>query len=184
MQQEIWKQVPHKPGIKVSNLGRYWLEPRRCEMPNGGIRQTITAPRLGIKTRASSRARHAYYAVYTKLYGNLKVHRLVCETFHGPPPFRRAVVIHINENSLDNRACNLRWGTQKENLNAPGYIAYCRSRTGNKSAWAKHKRKSTIASSTTKKGCRCLGSGCADAATDGQPAQLAEPLPARVAQRT
>lgn len=68
--------------------------------------------------------------VSSKFFGNIKVHRAVCEAFHGSPPFPNAVVIHLNENALDNRPENLKWGTQKENLNMPGFIKYCKSRTG------------------------------------------------------
>jgi len=45
--------------------------------------------------------------------------------------------MHLNENSADNRPENLAWGTQKENLNAPGFIAYCKTRTGDKHPRAK-----------------------------------------------
>jgi hypothetical protein len=72
-------------------------------------------------------------------FGSMKVHRLVCEAFHGPPPFEKAVVIHIDENALNNRPENLRWGTQKENMNMPGFVAYCKSRTGDNSPTKKHK---------------------------------------------
>jgi hypothetical protein len=34
------------------------------------------------------------------------------------------VVIHINENPHDNRPENLKWGTQKENLNYPRVVEY------------------------------------------------------------
>lgn len=70
---------------------------------------------------------------YSKFFGNIKIHRAVCEAFHGLPPFPNAVVIHLNENALDNRPENLKWGTQKENLNMPGFIKYCQSRTGENS---------------------------------------------------
>jgi hypothetical protein len=59
-----------------------------------------------------------------------KVHILVCEAFNGPKPFDGAVVIHLDEQGDNNCSDNLKWGTQKENLNAPGFIAYCKSRTG------------------------------------------------------
>ncbi|QDP54003.1 MAG: putative uncharacterized HNH endonuclease [Prokaryotic dsDNA virus sp.] len=52
-----------------------------------------------------------------------KVHQLVCEAFHGPKPFETAVVIHKDEDALNNRPENLKWGTQKENLNAPKFKA-------------------------------------------------------------
>jgi hypothetical protein len=45
--------------------------------------------------------------------------------------------MHVNENSADNRATNLAWGTQKENLNAPGFIEYCEARTGEHSPHVK-----------------------------------------------
>lgn len=59
-----------------------------------------------------------------------KVHQLVCEAFHGAKPFPNAVVIHIDEDAHNNKAENLRWGTQKDNLNAAGFLEYCRNRRG------------------------------------------------------
>jgi len=97
-------------------------------MPHGGIRSYTPKPTFGVVCRASKKARHAYRGLYNPKYGNMKIHRLVCEAFHGPPPFARAVVIHLDEDALNNRADNLKWGTQKENLNMPGFIAHCRAR--------------------------------------------------------
>jgi hypothetical protein len=88
-------------------------------------------------TRASKAAAHTYRGIYAKFFGNIKVHRAVCEAFHGPAPFERAVVIHIDEDAHNNRPENLKWGTQKENLNAPGFKDYCRNRTGDNSPRAK-----------------------------------------------
>jgi hypothetical protein len=45
----------------------------------------------------------------------------------------------MDEDALNNRPSNLRWGTQKENLNMPGFIEYCRARKGENSPRAKHK---------------------------------------------
>jgi hypothetical protein len=44
-----------------------------------------------------------------------RVHRAVCETFHGPKPFLEAQVRHRDGNKLNNRADNLCWGTSGEN---------------------------------------------------------------------
>lgn len=59
-----------------------------------------------------------------------RVHRLVCEAFHGPAPDGKPNVLHRDEDGRNNKPINLKWGTQKENLNAPGFIAHCKSRTG------------------------------------------------------
>lgn len=68
-----------------------------------------------------------------------KVARIVCEAFHGPAPEDLPICIHIDENARNNAPTNLRWGTQKENLNCPGFIAYCKGRTGANSTHAKAK---------------------------------------------
>jgi len=142
--EEIWKPVPSKPGITVSSLGRVLFPERQAQMPHGGWRTYKTKPVFGTKTRAAKGARHFYMGVYNKFYGNLKVHRLVCEAFHGPPPFERAVVIHLDEDATNNKPDNLKWGTQKENLNMPGFIAYCKSRTGDQSPYVKGRRKKEV----------------------------------------
>jgi len=61
-----------------------------------------------------------------------KVHRLVCEAFNGPP-FEGAVCMHLDSDYKNNKPENLAWGTQKENLNHPAYIAYCKTRVGKNS---------------------------------------------------
>ena len=66
-----------------------------------------------------------------------KVHRLVCEAFHGPPSKEKSVCIHLDEDYRNNQPTNLKWSTQKENLNAPGFIAYCKGRTGDNSPFRK-----------------------------------------------
>jgi hypothetical protein len=49
--------------------------------------------------------------------------------------------MHLDENAANNRATNVRWGTQKENLNAEGFIAYCRNRVGENSPTIKGRLK-------------------------------------------
>jgi HNH endonuclease len=130
---EIWKPVPSKAGILASSLGRVKLPEGEAKTPYGGIRKYKTMPTYGTKNKASKTARHEFMGISNRKFGNMKIHRLVCEAFHGPAPFDRAVVIHIDENALNNRSDNLRWGTQKENLNMPKFIEYCKSRTGENS---------------------------------------------------
>lgn len=125
---EQWLPVPSLPGFEASTLGRI-----RRKMRGGGMSRGT----YGCITKSSKTAKHSYKGVWYRDVGNLKIHRLVCEAFNGPAPFPKAVVIHLNEDGLDNRPENLRWGTQKENLNMPGFIAYCKARKGLNSPYAK-----------------------------------------------
>jgi len=138
--EEIWKPVPSRPEIMASSHGRILFPPRVARMPNGGERKYETKPTLGHVRRAKKGAKHCYRGVWMRAYGNLKVHQLVCEAFHGPcPPGMET--LHLDENGLNNRAENLRWGTRKENLNMPQFKAYCQSRTGDNNPYRKGRAK-------------------------------------------
>ena len=132
---EIWRDVPSVPGILVSNEGRIMGMPYRYPMPGGGVRPYGGQPYFGVWNKTDCRF---CVSIKRKTY---KVHRLVAEAFHGPPPFDGAVVMHLDENAANNRADNLKWGTQKENLNAPGFVEYCKNRTGEQSSWTKGQKK-------------------------------------------
>jgi hypothetical protein len=94
------------------------------EMPNGGSRQYGGEPYFGVWNKQDGRF---IINVGGKTH---KVHRLVCEAFNGPASVDAPVCMHVDENAANNRPSNLAWGTQKENLNAPGFKDYCRTRTG------------------------------------------------------
>ena len=141
MTDEVWKPVPSKEGIMASSWGRILLPPRVAKMPHGGERTYTPKPIYGVKTKSSKNARHEYMGIQNRYFGNMKVHRLVCEAFHGPAPDESMVVIHLDENGLNNMRENLNWGTQKENLNMPGFLVYCSSRTGDNNPRVKGKRK-------------------------------------------
>lgn len=49
---------------------------------------------------------------------NVRVHRIVCETFHGPSGPGQTQVNHIDEHKNNNTATNLQWATPSENLSA------------------------------------------------------------------
>lgn len=134
---ENWKPVPSLPGVMASDEGRILLPPRHAPLPNGGFRLYTPLPMRGFERRARAGASHVYLGFSNSFYGNVKMHQAVCEAFHGPKPFPQAVVIHLDENALNNRPDNLKWGTQKENLNMPGIKAYHRSRTGQDNPRAK-----------------------------------------------
>lgn len=95
--------------------------PYSAPMGNGGYRHYGGEPTRGVLIEGRYR-----YSYRGKNYG---ISRLICEAFAGPPPFAGAVCMHLDEDATNNRSDNLAWGTQKENLAAPGFRAYCKRRT-------------------------------------------------------
>lgn len=129
---EIWRVIPSIPGLLASSRGRLMVAPYTSPLPNGGTRQYG-----GYATRGQWDGKRRIYVHKGKSY---KVARLVCEAFNGPPSPSADVCMHLDENSENNAPDNLRWGTQKENLNAPGFLAYCRSRVGENSPTTKARK--------------------------------------------
>ena len=125
MTTEEWRTSPSLPDYEVSSLGRVRRKPYLKEMPNGGYRQYGGKAHVG-QDSGEGRMVMVYRG---KTY---KIHQLVCETFNGPREIGQ-VCMHIDEDYTNNRPDNLLWGTQKENLNAPGFVAYCKSRVGENS---------------------------------------------------
>lgn len=128
-EKEIWRIVLSVPGLLASSHGRLMVTPYVTTLPNGGARQYGGEPTAG-----QWDGRRFVYFTGGK---TLKVHRLVCEAFNGPAPEGKDVCMHLDEDSRNNRPENLAWGTQRENLNAPGFLSYCRSRVGSNSTKAK-----------------------------------------------
>jgi hypothetical protein len=69
----------------------------------------------------ATRTSDGYRAVYLRQDGQRKrtkrlVHRLVLEAFRGPEPEEGMVCRHLNGIRTDNRLVNLRWGSQRENV--------------------------------------------------------------------
>lgn len=122
MTTEEWRTSPSLPDYEVSSLGRVRRKPYLKEMPNGGCRQYGGKAHVG-QDSGEGRMIMVYRG---KTY---KVHQLVCEAFNGPRKTGQ-VCMHIDEDYTNNRPDNLMWGTQKENLNAPGFILYCKNRVG------------------------------------------------------
>ena len=137
---EIWKPVPSHPLLEVSSHGRVRSRKYEQQMPNGGTRVRRLTPTFGTVSVSKKGSAHERMNLVFRRK-NYRIARLVCEAFHGPPPDDKLVVIHLDEDAKNNRPDNLKWGTQKENLNAPGFIKYCKSRTGKNSTAAKHRAK-------------------------------------------
>jgi hypothetical protein len=129
---EVWRVVPSELWCMASSDGRIMVAPYEGAMPNGrGVRQYGGQPHFGVWNKSDGR----FITVYkNKTY---KVHRLVCEAFHGPAPDNARYCLHIDENAANNSPDNLKWGTQKENLNAPAFLEYCKARTGDDNPWVK-----------------------------------------------
>lgn len=48
--------------------------------------------------------------------------------------------MHDDEDARNNRPGNLVYGTQKQNLNYPGFLEYCRNRTGSNNPYIKGRK--------------------------------------------
>ena len=106
MADEEWRPVEGwEEYYEVSSQGRV----RRVKPAPGG--------RVGRVLRPNRTSR--YLQVALSRDGKPKthyVHRLVCEAFHGPPPFQGAHVLHWDDDPKNNTPENLRWGTASENM--------------------------------------------------------------------
>ena len=130
---EIWRQVPSLQFVWASSLGRFRVGPYQQAMPHGGEKPVSGKPRFG---EWDGTRYHA--VIHRRTY---KVAKLVCEAFHGPAPVGQPYCLHRDEDARNNVPSNLKCGTQKENLNADGFITYCRGRTGAKNPFVKGRMK-------------------------------------------
>lgn len=111
--EEIWKRIADFPGYMVSNLGRVKSLPRETK---GAVKYKTTEVFL---KQATNNKGYKWVNLYDgKKKRTVYVHRLVAEAFI-PNPEGKPNIDHINTNSLDNQAGNLRWCTQGENLKNP-----------------------------------------------------------------
>lgn len=118
---EVWRVVPSVPELMASSEGRVMTVPTLGSMPHGGTKHYGGEPHFGVWSKQDARF------ILVRDGKTYKIARLVCEAFHGCAPAGRPVCMHLDENSANNRASNLAWGTQKENLNAPMHRAYIES---------------------------------------------------------
>jgi hypothetical protein len=103
---ETWRQITWAPDYAVSDHGRVMRltakggtrpckELKPCLTEKGYLRCALVAD--GEKVTA-------------------RIHRLVCEAFHGPTPIDRPVVRHLDGNPANNHISNVVWGTPRENM--------------------------------------------------------------------
>lgn len=126
--QEIWKDIPGYEGkYQISNLGNVLS----LHFKRSSTNSQLLKPRID---------HNGYSRVYLRKPGERKVffiHRLVAIAFI-PNPQNKPFVNHINSNRSDNRAENLEWCTQQENIKH-GYLygnvkppTFIKGRTGAK----------------------------------------------------
>lgn len=113
---ERWKDAPGYEGrYEVSDLGR--VRSRRCV-----LKQHLSDT--------------GYWRVPLRADGKfrlVRVHRLVCEAFNGPPNILHRHVAHLDNNRQNARADNLKWVSPPEN-------AYHKRHHGTHQAGEKHPR--------------------------------------------
>jgi len=142
--EEVWKDIDSVPEMMASSFGRVKLKPYEYILRNGRVMTTCPKPRIGREMTHSTgrdgvpKRRQIYIGRLRKAF---TVARLVCEAFHGSSPFGKTVVMHLDEDPSNNIPANLKWGTQRENLNMPKAIAAFKARTGKMSCRAIGKRK-------------------------------------------
>jgi hypothetical protein len=124
---EEWRPVPTLQHIEASSLGRIrYVGPKRQKIDTGHVLpqrsnnkgyKNVNVPRLDCASQTTRRT--------------MKVHRLVSMAFHGPEPLsnQRMVVGHLDDDPGNNCPDNLRWMTQRDNLNAAACKAKQRAKT-------------------------------------------------------
>ena len=92
---EVWKPMKDL-NVQVSSLGRF--------------RDTYGV----VKTPSPRKSGYVEVKINKK---TLKMHRLVCEAFHGPSPSKEEIFVdHIDGNPSNNKASNLRWVSAARNI--------------------------------------------------------------------
>lgn len=111
---EEWRPIPgFEVRYEVSNRGRVRSIARVVICRNG------TPKPFKAQVKKSHKCKGYPHVVLYDDAGkrlNRYVHVLVCAAFHGPKPAEDYQVRHLNGDQTDNRAENLAWGTQSDNM--------------------------------------------------------------------
>ena len=95
---ELWKDITGYEGCyQVSNQGR--------------VKSLLRKTPIILKQAFNNRQ----YLIVCLAQKTEKVHRLVAQTFV-PNPDNLPLVMHLDDNPLNNNDCNLKWGTHQDNM--------------------------------------------------------------------
>ena len=113
MEGEIWKDIEGYEGLyQVSNMGRVKSLKRKVNANIiNNVSRTVRSRILKQSINCDGYLRIALHREMTSK--NFPVHRLVAKAFI-PNPNNKPTIDHINTVRTDNRVCNLRWATPKE----------------------------------------------------------------------
>jgi hypothetical protein len=112
MASEEWRVILDFPAYEVSNWGKIR---RRLAAFSGRQLTKLQSPVGKILKPAVVKGYFQVSLSGSSGRKNAKVHRLVCEAFHGKALGKQRDVIHIDGNPFNNAAVNLRWATSQEN---------------------------------------------------------------------
>ena len=111
---EIWKPVVGFEGsYEVSNLGRVKALART--VLHGRGRRMIARPEMLMRTPVTATGYPQVLLKHGDKTRHSRVHRLVCEAFHGPAPVGSRFAAHVNGDPSDCRASNLAWVSPQMN---------------------------------------------------------------------
>lgn len=112
--EEIWKPIKGYEEYEVSNLGRVRSLPK---ITRSVVPDRYNSTRI-LKQSPDGKGYMMVWLYKGKKRKTMKVHRLVANAFISNPECKPQID-HINAVKTDNRVCNLRWCTEKENSNNP-----------------------------------------------------------------
>lgn len=103
---EEWRIAFSFPDYEVSSLGRV----RRLTPKRGAVVGQIIGTGVGSD---------GYHRIIVRENGrkrSIRIHRLVCEAFHGPPPTKKHQTAHKDGSRTNNNSSNLYWATWAQNV--------------------------------------------------------------------
>lgn len=105
MTTEAPRPAPSFPGFFAAADGRIFRSTPTGELVTATVLPDEPGRYLRVNVPTAERARR-----------RVRVHTIVADAFLPPRPFPAAVVRHLNDDKLDNRADNLAWGSHGQNL--------------------------------------------------------------------